>query len=305
MSNKYKCEKCFIIFNKKTNYTRHINRKIPCIIKENDNITNPIKDYSEINKYEIISPIIIKTQEEEHKFLEQYQIEEYIHQIKYYKIINHKLKTKLYNIINEKPIYSIETLNEFLQNKKPVNFYNINCIRFFGYEDISYITDDFMKKIILNPFQGLINLIREIHFNPIHKINYNLIITSIKFKKVDVFMECGWKLFPKKDIFHNIIATKKDIIDSYYDKFIKMNELNVFQILEYKRFDKIINNYIEKILYPTIIQKITNEEKKIYMMLFDEILLLFINNYRDSKIIKNQFVPFDETSLERKNVIFS
>ena len=118
-------------------------------------------------------------------------------------------------------------------------------------------------------------------------------------------MECGWKLCPKKDIFHNIIATKKDIIDSYYDKFIKMNELNVFQILEYKRFDKIINNYIEKILYPTIIQKITNEERKIYMMLFDEILLLFINNYRDSKIIKNQFVPFDETRLERKNVIFS
>ena len=40
-------------------------------------------------------------------------------------------------------------------------------------------------------------------------------------------------------------------------------------------------------------------------MLIDEILLLFINNYRDSKMIKNQFVPFDEKILEKKNVIFS
>lgn len=73
-----------------------------------------------------------------------------------------------------------------------------------------------------------------------------------------------------------------------------MNELNVFQVLEYKRFDKIINNYIKKIIYPTLIFKITNEDKQIYRMLIDEILLLFINNYRDSKMIKNQFVPFDE-----------
>ena len=132
-------------------------------------------------------------------------------------------------------------------------------------------------------------------------MNHNLIITSIKFKKVDVFMECGWKLSLKKDVFHNIIATKKEIINSYSEKFIKMNELNVFQILEYKRF----NNYIEKILYPTITRKITNEEKKIYRILCDEILILFINYYKDSKNIKEQFIPFDETCLEKKNVIFS
>ena len=136
-------------------------------------------------------------------------------------------------------------------------------------------------------------------------MNHNLIISSIKFKKVNVFMECGWKLSSKKDVFHNIITTKKEIIDSYSEKFIKMNELNVFQILEYKRFNKLINNYIEKILYPTITHNITNEEKKIYGILCDEILILFINYYKDSKNIKEKFIPFDETCLERKNVIFS
>ena len=305
MSKQYKCNKCFIIFNKKTNYTRHISRKNQCVITDREHITEPVKDYAEINDYEPILHLVIKTPEEEHKFLEQYQIEEYIHQIKYYKIINHKLKSKICNITNNKPLYSIESLNDFLQNNNPVIFYNVNSIRFFGHEDISYITDAFMKKTIINPFQGIINLIREIHFNHIHKMNHNLTISCIKFNKVEVFTEYGWKLSPKKDIFHNIITTKKDIIDNYYDKLIKMNELNVFQILEYKRFDKIINNYIQKILYPTIIRKITKEEKRIYMMLIDEILLLFINNYRDSKIIKNQFIPFDETILQKKNVIFS
>jgi hypothetical protein len=304
MFKQYKCNKCFIVFNKKTNYIRHISRKFQCVITDREHITEPVKDYAEINEYETILPLVIKTSED-HKMLEQYQIEEYIHKIKYYKIINYKLKIKIGNMTNTKPLYSIESLFDFLENKKPVNFYNVNSIKIFGDEDISYINDDFMKKIIINPFQGIINLIREIHFNSIYKMNHNLIISSIKFNKVEIFTECGWKLFPKKDVFHNIITTKKDIIDTYYEKLIKMNELNVFQVLEYKRFDKIINNYIQKIIYPTLILKITNEDKRIYRMLIDEILLLFINNYRDSKMIKNQFVPFDEKILEKKNVIFS
>jgi hypothetical protein len=301
MFKQYKCNKCFIIFNKKTNYMRHISRKFPCVITDREHITEPVKDYAEINEYEQILPLLIKTTEEDHKMLEQYQIEEYIHKIKYYKIVNYKLKTKIINMNNIKSLYSIESLLDFLENKKQVIFYNINSTNFFGDEDISYINDDFMKKIIINPFQGIINLIREIHFNPIYKTNHNLIISSIKFNKVDTFTELGWKLLPKKDVFHNIIITKKDIIDTYYEKLIKHNELNVFQILEYKRFDKIIKN----IIYPTSVKKITNEDKRIYRMLIDEILLLFINNYRDSKTIKNQFVPFDEKILEKKNVIFS
>lgn len=301
MFKQYKCNKCFIMFNKKTNYMRHISRKFPCVITDREHITEPVKDYAEINEYEQILPLLIKTTEEDHKMLEQYQIEEYIHKIKYYKIVNYKLKTKIINMNNIKSLYSIESLLDFLENKKQVIFYNINSINFFGDEDISYINDDFMKKIIINPFQGIINLIREIHFNPIYKTNHNLIISSIKFNKVDTFTELGWKLLPKKDVFHNIIITKKDIIDTYYEKLIKHNELNVFQILEYKRFDKIIKN----IIYPTHVKKITNEDKRIYRMLIDEILLLFINNYRDSKTIKNQFVPFDEKILEKKNVIFS
>lgn len=301
MFKQYKCNKCFIIFNKKTNYMRHISRKFPCVITDREHITEPVKDYAEINEYEQILPLLIKTTEEDHKILEQYQIEEYIHKIKYYKIVNYKLKTKIINMNNIKSLYSIESLLDFLENKKQVNFYNINSINFFSDEDISYINDNFMKKIIINPFQGIINLIREIHFNPIYKTNHNLIISSIKFNKVDTFTELGWKLLPKKDVFHNIIITKKDIIDTYYEKLIKHNELNVFQILEYKRFDKIIKN----IIYPTPVKKITNEDKRIYRMLIDEILLLFINNYRDSKTIKNEFVPFDEKILEKKNVIFS
>ena len=95
------------------------------------------------------------------------------------------------------------------------------------------------------------------------------------------------------------------MIDEYYDKLMKFNELNVFQVLEYKRFDKIINNYIKKCVSRNTVQNITNEEKMSYKMLIDEIKLLFINNYRESKVKKDVFVPFDEKILQKKNVIFS
>jgi hypothetical protein len=41
-----------MIFNKKTNYIRHISRKKPCAITDRKHITEPDKDYSEINEYE-------------------------------------------------------------------------------------------------------------------------------------------------------------------------------------------------------------------------------------------------------------
>ena len=52
MSKQHKCNKCFMIFNKKTNYIRHISRKKPCAITDRKHITEPDKDYSEINEYE-------------------------------------------------------------------------------------------------------------------------------------------------------------------------------------------------------------------------------------------------------------
>ena len=91
------------------------------------------------------------------------------------------------------------------------------------------------------------------------------------------------------------------MFDEYYDKLIKMNELNVFQLLEYKRFDR----YIKKRILPNKSRNIMNEEKMSYRMVIDEITLLFINHYRESKVKKDVFIPFDEKILQRKNVIFS
>ena len=295
-----------MVFNKKTNYMRHISRKKPCAISNREHIVReePDIDYAEINEYDEILPLVVKT-EDDHKSLEQYQIEEHIHKIKYYKLINHKLKSKLINTVYVKPIYSITYLNEILENKKNEKNYNITSIRLFGDEDISYITDEFMKKILINPFQGLVNLIREVHFNTLYKMNSNLSIIFMRFNKVRVFTESGWKIFLKKEIFNSIITSKKDMIDEYYEKLIKMNELNVFQLMEYKRFDKILNNYIKPNVSRNVGRNITTEEKMSYRMIIDEITLLFINHYRESKVKRDAFVPFDEKILQKKNVIFS
>ncbi len=306
MSKQYKCNKCFMVFNKKTNYMRHISRKKPCAISNREHIINeePDIDYAEINDYEKILPIVVKT-DDDHKSLEQYQIEEHIHKIQYYKLINHKLKSKLRNAVYVKPTYSIAILNELLEIKKPEKINDTNSIRLFGDEDVSYITDEFMKKILINPFQGLVNLIKEVHFNRLYKINSNLSIIFMRFNKVRVFTESGWKIFTKKEIFNSIITSKKDMIDEYYEKLITQNALNVFQLMEYKRFDKILNNYIKPNVSRNVGRNITIEEKMTYKMVIDEITLLFINHYRESKVKKDVFIPFDEKILQKKNVIFS
>ena len=136
-------------------------------------------------------------------------------------------------------------------------------------------------------------------------MNSNLSIIFMRFNKVRVFTETGWKIFLKKEIFNSIITSKKDMIDEYYEKLIKMNELNVFQLMEYKRFDKILNNYIKPNVSRNVGRNITTEEKMSYRMIIDEITLLFINHYRESKVKRDAFVPFDEKILQKKNVIFS
>ena len=136
-------------------------------------------------------------------------------------------------------------------------------------------------------------------------MNSNLSITYMRFNRVHVFTETGWKIFTKKEIFNNIITSKKDMIDEYYEKLITQNELNVFQLMEYKRFDKILNNYIKPNISRNVGRNITTEEKMSYRMIIDEITLLFINHYRESKVKKDIFVPFDEKILQKKNVIFS
>lgn len=136
-------------------------------------------------------------------------------------------------------------------------------------------------------------------------MNSNISIIFMRFNKVRVFTESGWKIFTKKEIFNSIITSKKDMIDEYYEKLITQNELNVFQLMEYKRFDKIMNNYIKPSVSRNVGRNITIEEKMTYKMVIDEITLLFINHYRESKVKKEIFVPFDEKILQKKNVIFS
>jgi hypothetical protein len=66
-----------------------------------------------------------------------------------------------------------------------------------------------------------------------------------------------------------------------------------------------MNNYIKPSVSRNGGRNITIEEKMTYKMVIDEITLLFINHYRESKVKKEIFVPFDEKILQKKNVIFS
>ena len=64
-------------------------------------------------------------------------------------------------------------------NVSNVSNNNIIVLNGFGNEDISYITGDFVKKLIsAGPYACIPKLVRRIHFHPKHKENHNIRIPN-------------------------------------------------------------------------------------------------------------------------------
>jgi len=73
---------------------------------------------------------------------------------------------------------------------------NINA---YGNENIEYLTESIIKKIInAGPFVAIPKLIREIHYNPEHKENQNLLITNQRSKYVKKYNGSKWEFADKK-----------------------------------------------------------------------------------------------------------
>lgn len=283
----YNCEICQSIFNKKSNYIRHKNKQKQC---------NPILSDEDDNENDLH---IINN-----KF-EQNIIEEHINTINNLKKENYNLIQKIYNITNDYSLYSS------IRKKQKINvmenydkIYNNICMTNFGNEDTSYINTEFMKKMIMNPFVGIINIIREVHFNQKYRMNHNIRIISYKFKNVEIYSNNEWKLIQKEDIFHNIITTKKDIMDTYFIKLCNEHEIEKSYIDNYNTFSNLLNKYTNVILFSNMQSNKLINEKRIYINICKSIQVMLMNSLKN---ITNLFEieQFDSNLLNKKHVIFT
>ena len=131
------------------------------------------------------------------------------------------------------------TLNQLNQVNQ-----NINA---FGKESINLLPSEMMNKVIKNPESGIPFLVEYIHFNPNTPKNHNVRMKNKNDNFINVYNGNLWKYEDKKETIHNLIVSKKDIADDYFDN--EMNNFDNFTKLSYERYTDSVDNYINDMLF--------------------------------------------------------
>lgn len=318
------CPKCFKKFDRRSNLYRHLNKITPCNkntlhyqkLSDPENLKNFIKQYFPDNA-ETLSNNIKKKYTCDfcnkqfsnlsyyNKHIEELcsnniQFEQDIIKYKLRKIEkikneNTSLKEKIYESIKTLPRYTVENGKIITVEKDYTHYYQQNNIQPFGEEILSHLTLKFMRKMIINPEVGIVNLVRIIHFNPAIKINRNIFIKGRKYNFVEVYQKKGWATLQRKDAFQNIIATKKDIMDEWFDLIIEKNMLKEKYISKYENFSHGLDRYINHLVFNTDFNNTLKNAKITYDKISKMINLLFLNN----KQIEITYTPESNLCIDK------
>lgn len=153
-------------------------------------------------------------------------------------------------------------------------------LREFGKEDLDHITDEIMNRAIKYPQTGILNLIREIHFNDTMPQNQNINIINKKEQFIEIFNGKEWKKQDKKTAIQNIITSKKDIMDDYVEEKTEKNLISNFIKDNYENFSEMLDNYIRESLGHYDEQIKTNIAKKcqkLYKEIFNQAELVIFD----------------------------
>ncbi len=175
----FQCEKCNKKFTRKDNLKNHIENTCKNN-KQNDNKDDKI----------ILLENEIKT------------LKESMEELK---------KSKSNNIINNNT-----TNNNNTNIQKANNIVNIT-LNNFGNESYDHITDDFLKKCIMNNVSGVKSLIEKIHFSEEAPENKNVRLRSIKNNLVEISNNAKWVVKDANEAMETMIHKGCKILNGYYN----------------------------------------------------------------------------------------
>ena len=265
----FRCGKCF---QHKGTFSRHLN---------NIKICSPIlseKTPEEIKKYFNIKE---KPKEEcKKKYKCPYCSKKYVKKANFMNHINHfcsksKLKEKDFQIKNLKnEIKDIKKDAEKISDNKDLNA--------FGNEDIT-IDKETIERIIKNPIKGIPNLIKKYHFDIDNPNNNNIRLGNKKCYYIDIYNGKFWEAKEKSEIIHQLIISKKDMIDDYFETNQDMftDTIKKYYQMFSDKIDRYVNIIINKLKNKTDIE---SNDKELYNKLYKEIELIMINAQRILKI---------------------
>ena len=313
---KLTCEICNKTFSSKQSLDRHKNKKTQCVqqimltnahkCSQNDEIDN---SFCEKNKLKVVKSLENDKNDKNDENLCEYcnrtfsKKSNLTRHIKHYcknrkKILeeNKELKEEL-EILKANSVININntvTNNTITNNNVTNNTVNntINNIEInaFGKEDISCLTKDILFKVIKNPDSGIPLLIKLIHFNPEYPNNQNICIKNKKDNYLDVYNGQEWEKKNQKDTIDNLIISKKDMADDFFDEQINNihNESKIINSItqqSYENFTDAIDEYVNNIVADTSNnEKIKAQYKRLYDKLYKQVKMIIVNNNELLKI---------------------
>jgi len=163
----------------------------------------------------------------------------------------------------------------------------------FGKEDLEHLTNDLMKNIISQPEQGIIKLIQQVHFNEEKPQNQNIQMVNKKEPFLEVFNGKQWEKQDKKIAIQNMITTKKDIMDDYFDEQVEKNIISKFIKKNYETFSDMLDDYVRESLIEyddNIKTSVVRKCLRLYREICKQAEILLINNKKKpvKQIEKNE-----------------
>ncbi len=257
LGNIYKCEYCGRQYKTKSHYDKH--KKETCI---------------------------------RHKEFEQNIIKHKLEQINAIKIDNDFMKKQIFNAIHTLPRYSIKNgkiINvecDYIEYEKQKNIVS------FGKEVLDHLQKKFMRLMIMEPELGLVNLARMIHFND--KIPQNRNIYLKDEDSIYIYQKNNWLKIPRNDVIQNLIASKKDIMDDWYDGFVEKKMIEQKYINKYEVFSHDLDRYINHMVFETEYNTGLYIPKLMYERMDKMIYILLLNNRK----IEKKYTPNDNICVD-------
>ena len=144
------------------------------------------------------------------------------------------IQEQIYNLQEEIDLLKKE--NKVINFENNITNYNNIVINNFGKENIDYITDSMLKKMLKQGSKSIPKLIKEIHFNPNHPENHNIRIKNKKLKYAEIRENNKWKYKHKK-------AVLDDLVDFGYVTLEEFQDNKKLDQLLRKGFSRLMNKY--------------------------------------------------------------
>jgi hypothetical protein len=233
----YCCEKCKAEFHQKSNYTKHVNRKSPCVPEEKEqyDINKKTCEYCE-ELYSSATAVKIHMNVCKKKPLENQPVKPNLEEI----IINlnnelKEIKEKLNNQSNT--IINNNTTNNIQQNI---------IVMPYGKEDLSFLTLKDYKKIFGKGCYSIPEILKLIHCNGDKPEYMNVYIKNYKDDYILTFDGKDWNVEKKDDILNNMLMSKKYLLESKFEDFqgeLPKHAIDMFhKFLERSEDNEVISN---------------------------------------------------------------